>query len=230
MWSFFNRFALVVDIYVPLKRSMYGKRFGFVRFKGVGNVGDLTDRIKKIAVDADPISINAARFKRSSPESVLVATNSKEKLTSPTWKKVHRPTNGLKVSFADALSDDSADHLKILLKDPEILLTEHSDDESKTWLQSCALGKLKTINFLHDLPTLFRREGFLDCEVKYVGGLRFLIECPSQLALDSVLSEGKECLSQWFNWHTSWSKGAEFIRPGRLVWLNIVGLPLHAQF
>lgn len=35
MWSFFNRFGLVVDIYVPLKYSKDGRRFGFVHYKGV---------------------------------------------------------------------------------------------------------------------------------------------------------------------------------------------------
>lgn len=100
-------------------------------------------------------------------------------------------------------------------------------DETSVWLQSCAVGEVKNIDILNDLPSLLRREGFLGCEEKYVGGFRFLPECSSKEVLTSVLADGKKRLLQWFNWLSPWSKVSELHRPGRLAWLNIEGLPLH---
>lgn len=50
----------------------------------------------------------------------------------------------------------------------------------------------------------------------------------SQELLAKALSEDKETLSRWFHWIKPWSRASKAIRPGRLVWLNIEGFPLHA--
>lgn len=88
---------------------------------------------------------------------------------------------------------------------------------AKTLLHSCAIGDVKNVDILNDLPCLLRSEGFLDCEAKSVGGFRFLLESHSREALNKILSDGQEKLSQWFNWLSPWNKASETTRPGRLV-------------
>lgn len=227
MWSFFNRFGLVVDIYVPLKRTKTGKRFGFVRYKGVSDIDALTSKIKTIAVGMDPITINLAKFKRRLSDNAVKRTGRLDYHVSPTWKNLPPPPLGPKGTFADALRRGIEEQRppSQLLPDPPTTVV--SDDETKEWLQRCAVGDIKNLDLLHDLPHLLRREGFIDCQAKYVGGFRFLIECPTQELLTKVLSDGMDKLTQWFQWLRPWSSASETTRPGRLVWLNVDGVPLH---
>lgn len=118
---------------------------------------------------------------------------------SPTWKNRPPSPPGPKENFADVLAHGIGEPRTLFLKEPELLLTIDCDVGVKEWLHNCAVGDIKNIDLLHDLPNLLHREGFLDCEAKYVGGFRFLIECPSQELLSKVLSEGLEKLLQWFD-------------------------------
>lgn len=64
-------------------------------------------------------------------------------------------------------------------------------EEELLWLARCAIGTVKSADLLPDLPFLLKEAGFLDMKPKYVGGLRFLVECESIEALDRLLKEGK---------------------------------------
>lgn len=57
---------------------------------------------------------------------------------------------------------------------------------------------MKTADILPDLPFLLKEGIFLDTKAKYVGGLRFLLECESSDAMSKLLEEGRETLSSWF--------------------------------
>lgn len=120
---------------------------------------------------------------------------------------------------------DSQAHLQ---KTMEVLVAEDPVEDTLKWLQNCATGDVKNVDLLNDLPILLKREGFLDCEAKYVGGFRFLIQSHSSEAINKILVEGKEKLSHWFTWISPWSINTERVRPGRLVWLSVEGIPLHA--
>lgn len=119
--EFFNRFGLVVDIYVPLKRSKGSRRFGFVRYKGVVDVNDLILKNKKIAVGADPITINAAKFKSRTTKTSATTTTLKDYHVSPAWKKLPPPPPCPKGSFVDVLSFE--DLWPASLLEPEIFMT-----------------------------------------------------------------------------------------------------------
>lgn len=64
MWIHFQRFGNVLDIFIPNKRSKQGTKFGFVKFKEVNNMEDLLVKIKSVAVGANYLLVNEARFRR----------------------------------------------------------------------------------------------------------------------------------------------------------------------
>ena len=46
----FSRYGNMVDVYIAFKRTKMGSRFGFVRFKNVGMVGEFEKRLKGILI------------------------------------------------------------------------------------------------------------------------------------------------------------------------------------
>lgn len=216
-----------MDIFIPRKLTKSGKPFGFVRNKGTQDIFTLTSKIKSIVVGADPITINEAKFQRrlTTFNGIMpvrkphVSMDGKQPLSSSPLPKV---------SFAKALCPDPVDRQIQPQRSPGSLLTVEIQSGDNTWLQSCAIGDVKNIDILSDLPSLLHREGFLECEVKYLGGFRFLLQSHSQETIMKILSDVKDKLSQWFDWISPWSKALEFNKPGRLLWLQVEGLPLHA--
>lgn len=110
---------------------------------------------------------------------------------------------------------------------PKNLTLEKPGDEILSWLDRCAVGELRNTDVLNDLNHSLKEEGF-SCCAKYVGGFRYLLECDSKVDLLQMLTEGKEKLDSWFSWLRPWEIAMEMSRPGRLVWISIEGIPLHA--
>lgn len=103
MWSFFNKFGLVVDINVPQKISKDGRRFNFVRYKGVCDATDLITKIRSIDVGAVSITINLAKFKRQTTTPSYVPSARKDNPAPPTQQRLPPQPPGFKSNFADVL-------------------------------------------------------------------------------------------------------------------------------
>lgn len=65
MWRFFDSFGNVVDVFVPLKQARNGKRFGFVRFKGVRDETLLVQLVMNTWVGVERLYMNKAMFTRN---------------------------------------------------------------------------------------------------------------------------------------------------------------------
>lgn len=88
MWIHFRRFGLVINIFVPEKRSHSGNLFGFVRFKGLDNVEKLLKSIRRVNVGPKPITINIAKFQMKGHEEIssVVVKPTTDYHCSPGWK------------------------------------------------------------------------------------------------------------------------------------------------
>ncbi|GJW13487.1 nucleotide-binding alpha-beta plait domain-containing protein [Tanacetum coccineum] len=62
LWKMFNRYGKVADVYIAFKRTKKGTRFGFVRFKNVGDVVAFERRLKGILIGDARLFINRAKF------------------------------------------------------------------------------------------------------------------------------------------------------------------------
>lgn len=121
-------------------------------------------------------------------------------------------------SYADAARCSNMLHIQAC--------NPHEDDV--LWLKGCLLAEAKNCDILNDIRSLLSDAGFAQVKPKYVGGLRLLLECSSVNDAQQLLEDKAQVLSQWFSWVCLWSKEKEACRPGRLVWLFIEGVPLHA--
>lgn len=87
---------------------------------------------------------------------------------------------------------------------------------------------MRDTNLLSDLESFLRQAEFMECGPKYVREFRSILECPSHTLMLKLLDEGKDKLLQWFEWVAPWTTSVEATRPGRLLWLSVQGVPLHA--
>ncbi|KAJ9551049.1 hypothetical protein OSB04_015094 [Centaurea solstitialis] len=79
---------------------------------------------------------------------------------------------------------------------------------------------------LGNVRNICKVAGLSDCAIKYLGGLSVLFEWSSKEAAEKALQANKNYLSNWFLEVKMWSPDD---RPtGRLVWLNLEGLPTLA--
>lgn len=58
-----------------------------------------------------------------------------------------------------------------------VVICQPKEEETK-WLDNCALGEVRNSQTLNDIFHLLQDEGF-QCETKYVGGFRVLLQCDS---------------------------------------------------
>lgn len=72
-------------------------------------------------------------------------------------------------------------------------------EEELTWLSSCLLVEAKSHDLLNDLSFHLKGAGFLNMKVKYVSGLRVLLECLSNVVAQKALSDSLHTLSNWFS-------------------------------
>lgn len=80
--------------------------------------------------------------------------------------------------------------------------------EENDWLKRCGIAELR--NYLQ------------------IGGLRVLIECASPEDLTKLLTGDISWYAGWFTHLSAWTLEQERVRPGRVVWLNLSSVPLHA--
>ncbi|MCI48281.1 RNA recognition motif, partial [Trifolium medium] len=65
LWKIFGHYGSVGDVYIPKKVDKWGKRFAFVKFKGVKEVEALTRKLEDVWSGNFKLRVNRARFDRN---------------------------------------------------------------------------------------------------------------------------------------------------------------------
>jgi len=87
MIKIFKRWARVKEVFISRRLNKWGRRFGFVRFFEVRNVGRLERDLDQIYIGNKKLHVNILRYRRSEVESKRVESETRLKHT----KKVRNP-------------------------------------------------------------------------------------------------------------------------------------------
>lgn len=71
LWKFFARFGHVGEVFIPMKLDRWGRKFGFVKFKGVANAEVLERKMAGANLGNSKIKVNKARFDREDAKPVV---------------------------------------------------------------------------------------------------------------------------------------------------------------
>ena len=64
LWQQFKRWGDVREIFIPNRRNYSGRRYGFVRFKGVQDIQQLTRQLDSIVIGGMKLYVNIPKYNR----------------------------------------------------------------------------------------------------------------------------------------------------------------------
>ncbi|KAL4555547.1 hypothetical protein LXL04_038169 [Taraxacum kok-saghyz] len=235
LWQEFRRIGTVVDVFVARKRNKTGRKFGFVRFLKVQDVGKMEQELNNLWMNKFKLKANVAKYGRKdikeNPQnlkSVIIGP------AHPVSEKPEASRDGARRgerSYVDAVNGSfplpPPPSVKNDGKDQEIN-SVHVIPSTETLerLDRSLFGEVRCLEMLkniHEFPTV---EGLNDVKVSYYGGLTVLLEFRSKIAAKNYLILARSTWFKWFRDLDCWSPEEQPMK--RFAYLNIVGLPPHA--
>jgi hypothetical protein len=210
--KFFLKFGRVGEIYIPKKLDNRGRRFGFVKFKEVKDVGQLSERLRDVWIGTFKLIVNRSRFARS---------ESKE---APSQKvSSERPNLKLKEaevgrSFQMALMGGGRLSSVEVLKVPV-------NEELCGELQGSVVGTLAREKDVRQIQTTLLMEGFKSISVTHMGGNMALLRSTVECGVGRLLRSKNECIKYYFTELKLWNPGLFAVQRG--VWIQVYGFSLH---
>ncbi|GJT31054.1 RNA-directed DNA polymerase, eukaryota, nucleotide-binding alpha-beta plait domain protein [Tanacetum coccineum] len=205
LWKTCNTYGMVVDVFIPFKRSKAGKKFAFVHFIKVTNLDRLVENLCTIWIGRFHLYANQVRFERP------------QKPNFPTHKETTSVAH--KNSFASVLKEG---HVSPVTPDPTLVLDESCIKEHD--LNLSLMGKVKEVSAIPNLPVMIAKEGFQNVKLTYLGGMWILFEFDSTTIKEKFLVHTG--VGSWFN--TIKQADNSFVNDERIVWVSVKGLPIKA--
>nr|GEV24220.1 RNA-directed DNA polymerase, eukaryota, reverse transcriptase zinc-binding domain protein [Tanacetum cinerariifolium] len=146
LWNTCKIYEKLVDAYIPNRISKAGKRFGFVRFIKVLDVDRLVNNLCTLWVGRYKLHANVAKFQRDPVN------------------KHSTPHNDTGIYYPKEVVDSS----------PSLVLDDSCLNQKEYSL--CLLGKVKDFASLSKLKVILDNEGFMNIELKYMGGFWVMME------------------------------------------------------
>ncbi|KAJ9567283.1 hypothetical protein OSB04_003249 [Centaurea solstitialis] len=225
LWRLFKRYGVVSDIYMAFKRLRNGEKFGFVRFRGVSNEEVLEERLKKIWFGELNLRVHLAnKYGRRSG-----VPDTRNNLRPNLERVPSRRPMGEARSYVDVVKginpkEEGEIENKTELKGPNLGSWE-AEEKDVEYLQRCAVGSVTRMEHVDSIQALISTGTLENCEIKMLGGSDILIKFGSKEEAEKVIKNKVHGIHYWAKDLCIWTRGYRASK--RLVWLRIMGLPLH---
>ncbi|GKE59086.1 nucleotide-binding alpha-beta plait domain-containing protein, partial [Tanacetum coccineum] len=202
----------VVDAFIPDRRTKAGKRFGFVRFIKVLDIDRLINNLCTVWVGRNKIHANVARFQR---EPLHKQSN---KVNNKGTNNVNHGAKGMTNSYAHVVKGNQVQNVG-MEECPNMVLDEtclnHED------FSLCLLGKVKEFASLTNLKVVLGKEGYVNIELKYMGGFWVMIvfqddETKNRFQFNLAVGSWFSQIIQAHN---------DFVIDERVMWVEVEGVP-----
>ncbi|GJT56259.1 RNA-directed DNA polymerase, eukaryota, nucleotide-binding alpha-beta plait domain protein [Tanacetum coccineum] len=207
LWKVCNDYGVIVDAFIPYKKSKAGKRFGFVRFIKVDNIDRIVTNLCTIWIGRFHLHANVARFRRERKPSAPSHPSNAHERNSP----------GSYVSILKSGKTNNVMSDRVL---PSLIFDDSCISDRDFSLS--LMGKVKDITVMPNLYVILEKECFQNLSLTYLGGLWVLIQKVSISAKEKLLNHIS--VGSWF----SSLKPAcnSFVSNERVIWISLEGLPL----
>ncbi|KAL4562431.1 hypothetical protein LXL04_034634 [Taraxacum kok-saghyz] len=221
LWEICSKFGRVSDVYIPAKRSRLGKRFDFITMIGVKNVEEMTKNLASIWIGFYRLLANEVRFPKlqGGPKFNNINRPVEKERASSTIKEVQNKGSYASVvggnkEVPPSFNSTTPNMKKIMLDAGDLLGMQ---DHVKV-----LIARVREPSIIQNLYRLCANEGFSDLCIRHVSGLWVWIEFPN---VDSALAFQTNVSIKGFLTDISTLK-KNFQIAERLVWLEVIGLPL----
>ncbi|KAJ4840526.1 hypothetical protein Tsubulata_027338 [Turnera subulata] len=215
-----SKYGEVVDVFVPVKSTRSGKRFGFVRYQKAGDLQRLLTAVNNVQVENGTLQANIAK-ERHQPKSVVgppQGLRAERQQTHPL--RFHK-------SFAAVTSgDQGATPISRSFIPPPPGIIFQPTPETLEWLSTCAYGVLKSpMNYL-SVQQQFVEHGLVHAKVSQLGGDSVLVCFPSSEYMQSFCRDPPFWIRDSFWVFKPWQRGNH--ATSRNCWVKVRGIPPHA--
>ncbi|KAJ4830309.1 hypothetical protein Tsubulata_018246 [Turnera subulata] len=200
IYRIMSKYGEVVDVYVPNKRTRSGKRFGFVRFRGIRDLQRLLSDVNRVHEEVGVVRASVARLRNRGPSPVAMKEQQQAHRVTDASTKVLPGGTYANVVLGRGDDRKSGSHLR----------------ES----QKRAEGKMESVYLLWKLHDM------TDVVVEDMGGDSVLV---CFFLKDSMLvfsQRPPDWVSLWFRSFASWKQGDR--TNNRRCWVTVRGVPLNA--
>ncbi|KAL4561270.1 hypothetical protein LXL04_033434 [Taraxacum kok-saghyz] len=189
----FQAYGTVVDVFIPQKRDIANRKFGFVRFIRIINPAIFVQTLQNIWIGSYKARVSIAKYQPNHQ-------NNGERNPLPT---------------APTLQPTKPSKIKML-----------SDAASVDLMQCFLVGVTEDFQALMNIPSFTEVEGCPNIEMRYLGGLKMLLEFEDNQVKTKFLSETEHVWKKWFKEMYPWDINENFCE--RIASILIHGLPQHA--
>ncbi|GJX49105.1 nucleotide-binding alpha-beta plait domain-containing protein [Tanacetum coccineum] len=193
-----KQYGHVVDSYIPVKKSKYGKRFGFVKFINVFSEERLVNNLCTVWIGRVRLHANIARFQRPNGKNIGEGNKKPNVTPTPSVKPNLSGSLGTIDSFEEGIN---------------VFMSMNVDN--------ALFGRVKVFASLANLKMALGNEGFSDIVIKYMGEQWVMLEFKSLESMEKF----KKCVSV-MSWFSQVIKATnEFEVDGRIAWVEVEGVP-----
>ncbi|CAI9294537.1 unnamed protein product [Lactuca saligna] len=197
LWRMFNRYGIVVNVYIAKKLNRLNKNFGFVRFIRIQDCISFEKRLNEIYIGSHKIEVNVARYQRL--ENVNHIRN-----FQPTGRLQAEPVKNTRLHdrlFADVVRgttptanngsgnsskfDEGSTPTRKVIKMISRL-------ESREAIQNTLVGEVENFQALMNVKAFQEVEGCPSMQLRYLGGLKMLLEFENTMEKVEFINKGKE--------------------------------------
>ena len=233
MIKIFRRWTRVKEVFISRRLNKWGRRFGFVRFFEVRNVGRLERDLNQIYIGKKKLHVNVPRYKRNEMESKRQEKETRsiytEKVRKPNkmkeitlvlhenkrTKEVWRAKTGKK-TFAEVVKGDTQRKWK-----GPIIKTEQ---QVLPWMEYSAIGQFREEMDFEQLGEEFVKGGMNSVRVRYMRDNLVLLTPHEGENMEELINLNKEWFESVFQNIEPWSP--ELVAGHKIVWVRCYGLLL----
>ncbi|GJX59094.1 RNA-directed DNA polymerase, eukaryota [Tanacetum coccineum] len=215
LWNICQTYGKVVDVFIPNRKSKTGKRYAFVRFIKVDDMGRLIGNLCTLWVGRFHLHANVVRYER--PSKPIPPANN-----FSSYSPKHN------VSYATAVNNTKPPDRFSVLDLPALVLDDTCGNVGD--FSRHVMARVKDFNSIPNLKMILTKEGFGETRLSYMGGLWVMIELNNVETQKELLHHTRA--KSWFQ--KLQAATSDFVSNERIVWVDIEGIPLsgwsHATF
>ncbi|XP_058783455.1 uncharacterized protein LOC131658143 [Vicia villosa] len=211
------------EVYIPNKRTLRGKRYGFVRFFNVADEKMLETKLDNLFLDGKKIFANIPKFGRGS----LARRGGVS-------RRQGDAEGGLPVILCDRSKfngkagserfNAGATYAEVTKGEASTKCLDFKVDRNQVQrLERCYVGVVRTPGSTYTMQDPFYNEGYFTIKVIPLGANMCILEDVEEGALEAMVVEESAWLDVWFKEVRKWKP--DDIDGERITWLKVFGVP-----
>ncbi|KHN05908.1 Transcription factor PIF1 [Glycine soja] len=229
LWYHFKRWGDVREIFIPKRRNLAGRRYGFVRFKGVQDIPFLVKKLDSIVIGGLKLFVNLPKYGREKGRETRGNIQAKLPMDRKQGGEF-RNRNAPPISYADALRRNTSregDQKSVFIPNNQhtslSVAQIQLEPEDTLWLKEAWVAHLKNPAMYDRVEEELMWETGKDIRTTFMGDDQVLLLGLSEYDANQLINGDRTFLfSSIERWHPNMRVDY------RLTWIQCWGIPVQA--